>query len=96
MKLKIRGFEWDDGNIHKCQKHGVSLDTIEGVFFVDDILVMPDIRHSKTEDRLIAVANVNKRYVFVVFVERNGLIRPVSARFMHKYEVEYYEQEAGN
>lgn len=96
MKLKVIGFGWDDGNIQKCQKHGVSIDVIENVFFADDILVMPDIKHSKTEDRLVAIAKINQRYVFVVFVERNSYIRPVSARFMHKDEVEYYEQEANS
>jgi hypothetical protein len=29
----IRGFDWDDGNRDKCQKHGMSIGEIEAVFY---------------------------------------------------------------
>lgn len=91
--MKIRGFEWDAGNQQKCQKHGVSIEEIEGVFWGTDVWVTPDIKHSTIEDRFIAIRCVNGRYVFVVFIERNKFIRPVSARYMHKEEIDYYEEK---
>ena len=93
--MKIRGFEWDTGNRQKCQKHGVSVEEIEGVFWGSDVWITPDMKHSTIEDRFVAVRKVNGRYVFVVFTERNDLIRPVSARYMHKEEVAIYEEKIG-
>jgi uncharacterized DUF497 family protein len=31
-KVKAQGFDWDDANTLKCQKHGVSLTDIEAMF----------------------------------------------------------------
>lgn len=28
----ISGYDWDDGNYQKCQKHGVSIEEIETLF----------------------------------------------------------------
>lgn len=92
MKAKIRGFDWDAGNTEKCRKHGVSTQEAERVFVSETLRVMPDIKHSLVEDRFIAVASVNGRYIFVVFTWRGDFIRPVSARYMHQDELEYYER----
>lgn len=92
MKLKFKGFDWDEGNKAKCQKHGVAIRIIEQVFFSKNLRFMPDLKHSWAEDRFIAIASVDERHVFVVFTERDKFIRPVSARYMHKDEVEYYEE----
>ena len=32
MVLQINGFDWDDGNRDKCQKHGLSIRNIENLF----------------------------------------------------------------
>jgi uncharacterized DUF497 family protein len=92
---RIAGFDWDEGNRHKCQKHGVSIEEIESVFarapsFASDA-------HSRTEARVRAVGIASSgRHVFVVFTirERAGqrLIRPISARYMHRREIERYEE----
>lgn len=66
---------------------------IEAAFSGDDLRIMPDPTHSHVEERKIAVAQVESRNVFIIFTMREDLIRPVSARYMHKEEVEYYEQE---
>ena len=88
------GFQWDLGNTLKCQKHGMSQAEIEHVF-VDTILVAVDEVHSITEPRQFAVGRTQTgRAAFVVFTLRvvNGatLIRPLSARYMHAKEVDYY------
>lgn len=95
--MRFDGFDWDRGNLAKCQKHGVSVSEIEGLF-QHSALVAPDIRHSDQEERYFAVGMVSGgRYVFVAFTIRlrgqKILIRPISARYMHKKEVEAHEKE---
>ena len=54
--------------------------------------------HSGKEERLRAVGvTAKKRNLFVVFTPRKKgetlLIRPISARYMHKKEVQAHEKE---
>ena len=94
----VSGFAWDSGNREKCQKHGVSIAEIEAVFRHQPH-VAPDVAHSQEEQRLLAIGRGSgTRPIFVVFTlrEHNGetLIRPISARYMHRKEIESYEDEA--
>jgi len=94
---KIAGFDWDAGNREKCGKHGVSIAEIESVF-AGPVAIYPDPAHSKDEERSIAIGrSASVRMVFAVFTlrERDGktLIRPISARYMHRKEIEHYEKE---
>lgn len=94
MKLKVKGFEWDAGNINKCQKHGLSIEEIEDFFHFGNYVVAPDIKHSVIEKRLFAVGKTRYgRAVLAVFIERSGLIRPVSIRYMHLKEWKSYEEK---
>jgi uncharacterized DUF497 family protein len=91
-------FEWDTGNRDKCRKHGVSIQEIEALLSTD-ARVAPDIKHSNSEDRFIAVGrNSSGRPMFVAFTfrTRDGqrFIRPVSARYMHEKEISGYEKES--
>ncbi|MCH7635964.1 MAG: BrnT family toxin [Proteobacteria bacterium] len=97
MNTFVSGFDWDTGNRAKCQKHGVSVDEIEGLF-ARPIMILPDTAHSTTEERLRAIGRTRAgRYVFLVFTvrERDGekFIRPISARYMHRKEIDSYEEE---
>ena len=98
MNLRVSGFDWDEGNCGKCQKHGLSISQIE-TFFAGTPRIAPDPKHSTAEDRLIAVGRAETgRPVFVAFtLRRKGkscLIRPVTARYMHTKEIEAYEKES--
>jgi uncharacterized DUF497 family protein len=98
MNLLAGGFDWDDGNRAKCQKHGVSIAEIEALF-VASPRVAPDPKHSTDEDRLIAVGKTGTgRPLFVAFTMRTKdgqrVIRPVTARFMHAREIAAYEKFA--
>lgn len=98
MSVVVQGFDWDEGNRQKCEKHGVSRQEIE-VLLREDPAVAPDPAHSQQEQRYVAVGrNTEGRTLFVVFTyrERHGrlLVRPVSARYMHAREAERYEQES--
>ena len=98
MTLQVGGFDWDDGNRTKCQRHGVSIAEIEALF-VRGPGSAPDPKHSADEDRLIAVGKTGTgRPLFVAFTlrtkEGRRLIRPVTARYMHAREIAAYEKAA--
>jgi uncharacterized protein len=94
--MEFDGFNWDRGNREKCQKHGLSIAEIEGVFS-QPVMVLPDKENPQGEQRFRAIGVTSKgRKVFVVFTLRKHgdgvLIRPISARYMHKKEAESYEK----
>lgn len=96
-KLHVEGFDWDDANRAKCQKHGLTIEDIEAVF-AGPVRVAPDVRHSTKETRFIAVGRGDGlRPAFIAFTLRTRggrvLIRPISARYMHRKEIAQYEKE---
>jgi uncharacterized protein len=97
MILQANGFDWDKGNLAKCEKHGLSADIIEGLF-ARPLAILPDSTHSQRENRLRAIGRTEKgRGVFIIFTLRQKgeelLIRPISARYMHKREIDAFEKE---
>ena len=97
MADSVGGFDWDAGNRDKCRKHGVALADIEELFYAP--LAIHPARTSAKEDRFIAIGTTReRRSILVVFTlrKRNGktLIRPISARYMHRREVSHYEKAA--
>jgi uncharacterized protein len=100
MVKSVAGFDWDDGNTEKCQKHGVSRSEVEAALGKRST-VAPDLKHSVDEQRFIAIErSQDDRPMFIAFTfrERDGVvwIRPVSARYMHKKEVAKYEKSTRN
>jgi len=98
MDLGVAGFEWDKANRDKCQKHGVPLAAIERLFY-GPLAVFPDPAHSGIEERFKAVGWTDGgRGVLIVFTLRkkgnDTFVRPVSARYMHRKEIEHYEKES--
>lgn len=96
--MKARGqqvaFEWDDGNLDKSRrKHGVTPEEAESVFIDENSVVLPDEKHSVFEKRfaIFGTSNVN-RYVYVVFTIRKDNVRVISARRMHRKEIEKYDK----
>jgi uncharacterized DUF497 family protein len=97
VALTFAGFQWDRGNLLKCQKHGVPFSAIEAMFNWP-VAVFPDPAHSRHEERLKAIGKSDDgRSIFIVFTLRTlqgqTFIRPISARYMHRKEIEYYEKE---
>lgn len=95
--VKVDGFDWDSGNTFKNEaKHGISRETVEA-FFGREVRVAPDPKHSRTEDRFLALGRgPGERPMIVAFTFRATrglkLIRPISARFMHAREIAKYDQ----
>jgi uncharacterized DUF497 family protein len=97
MILQANGFEWDRGNRAKCAKHGLSVAVIKGLF-ARPLAILPDAAHSQRENRFRAIGRTEKgRGMFIIFtLRRKGdelLIRPISARYMHKKEIDAFEKE---
>jgi len=96
MSEAFGGFDWDDGNRVKCQKHGVTLEAIESVF-ARAIAIFADPVHSQVEERRKAIGKTSEgRFALIVFTVRSvqGVerIRPISARYMHQKEIDTYEE----
>jgi len=99
MTLQANGFDWDRANRAKCEKHGLSVADIEGLF-ARPLAILPDAGHSQRENRFRAVGRTDDgRGVFIIFTLRRKsknedlLIRPISARYMHKKEIDAFEKE---
>ena len=98
MKIQTLGFDWDSGNRRKCCKHGLHFDEIEKFFRQSSLFVMPDIHHTRLEERYIAFGPSPKgRPMLVAFTfrirEEEILIGPISARYMHEKEAKKYEEK---
>ena len=93
---KVFQFEWDKGNTDKNKKHKVENKEAEEVFFDKNKQEYPDPKHSKKEARKIVVGKTKKgRYLFIVYIVRNKLIRIISARDLNKRkEADLYEKAA--
>lgn len=94
---EFSGFDWDAGNRSKCRKHGLSIAQVERLF-ESPVAVLPDADHSQREPRFRAIGrDATGRAMFVVFTVRTRagavLIRPISARYMHRKEIATYEKE---
>jgi uncharacterized DUF497 family protein len=93
--MPYAGFDWDDGNARKNEKHGVSKSEVEQVFLNQPLLLADDLKHSKREQRFHALGRSDQdRWLHVTFTERGEgtLIRPISARAMSRKERAVYEQ----
>ena len=93
---RLRGFDWDDGNIQKNKlKHGLDFWLIEEIFFNEPLLVYEDNAHSEEECRCYALGKTDDmQFIFVAFTVREQKIRVISARPMSKKERSYYEKNA--
>src|SRR5271154_658119 len=94
----VAGFDWDAGNLAKCRKHHVSAGEVE-MLFEGALRIAPDLKHSQSEDRFLAIGRIAAgRGLFVVFmfwtVDGTVRIRPISARYMFKEEIDAYEAKS--
>ena len=89
-------FSWDpvkaDINV---RKHGVAFDEATSVFRNPLARVLPDPTSPKGEDRAIIVGHSEQgRLLLVVFTERDGRLRIISARPVSRRERREYEEHS--
>jgi uncharacterized DUF497 family protein len=98
--MPYTGFDWDEGNARKNEKHGVTKPEVEQVFLNAPLLLAEDMKHSQLEPRFHALGRTDlDRWLYVTFTELGSgtsgsgtLIRPISARQMSRKEQLIYEQ----
>jgi uncharacterized protein len=84
---------WDERKrLSNLANHGVDFRDLEALEW-DRALVFEDRRKDYGETRLIAMAPLGARLHVVVFVERGGERRIISARKANSREVAFYERE---
>jgi len=94
---RVVGFEWNEGNARKNERHGVSQSEAEQVFFDAKLFVAPDAGHSMEESRFHALGSTfGGRLLHVTFTLRADMtrIRVISARDMHRKERNIYERQS--
>ena len=89
-------FQWDHGNERKSSdKHNVSKEETEQVFFNQPLLLLEDKTHSQKEMRFHVLGRTdNNRKLHITFTIRINQIRVISARPMHKKERKSYEKNS--
>ena len=91
---KFTGFQWDEGNKNKnLIKHQVKNWECEQVFFNEPLLILDDPKHSLNEKRWTAFGMTDiGRYLVIIFIKRDKLLRVISARDMNRKERRFYEK----
>ena len=94
VKSKVIEFEWDKWNLDKSYfKHSVTPKETEEVFIDEESLRIPDLRHFQKEERFNIIGKtLEGKNLFIAFVFRDRKVRVISARRMHREEVEKYEE----
>jgi uncharacterized DUF497 family protein len=65
--------------------------------FSQPVLIVNDEANSEAAPRFRAIgATASGRHAFIVFTLRRKRLRPLSARFMHRKEIDRYEKDNPN
>jgi uncharacterized DUF497 family protein len=86
-------FEWDEDKAEaNIKNHGIRFEEAMSVFTDFGLTTRDDESHSEYEQREIATGySLRLRLLTVVFTERNGKTRIISARLSTSYERKLYE-----
>jgi uncharacterized DUF497 family protein len=87
-------FDWDEENaVKNWERHRVTPEEAEDVFFHNPFVMRSDPAHSKLEKRYRVLGRTARnRRLFVAFTIRAKLIRVISVRDMNRREIEVYER----
>lgn len=92
--MQFLKFEWDESkNQINIQKHNISFEEAQTVFYDELALVIDDPDHSLYEDRFIILGQSNTAKLLVVchcYRESDSVIRIISARKATKTEASQY------
>jgi uncharacterized DUF497 family protein len=90
--LKIKDFEWDNGNVlHIELNHGIRPEEAEEVF-----VVTPVFRKTKRSHYVAMGPTLDSRYLTVVFeLKKNGIVRVITGWDMARAEKRYWREHKG-
>jgi uncharacterized protein len=91
-------FEWNARKASaNLRKHGVSFEEASTIFGDPYELMLPDPDHSADEERSISIGESGAgRLLLVVYLERAGVIRLISAREAERREAVQYRERRGD
>ncbi len=85
-------FEWDAKNIRKVKRHGITPQEAEEAILIDPLIAT--IQEHETEDRLLCFGRTRAgRFVTVIYTERGGTTRVVTAYPMTKAQQKIYFED---
>jgi len=92
--MKETRFEWDPDKAKlNAEKHGVTFEEAESVFYDEQAIQFYDDEHSEWEDRFLMLglsARLKLLLVCHCFKEKDSVIRIISARKATKAESRHY------
>lgn len=88
-------FEWDPAKaVSNRSKHGVTFDEAVTAFADPHSISIPDPDHSRMEIREVLIGrSAASRLLVVVYLERGGCVRLISARPSTGRERRFYEED---
>jgi len=93
MGIIIRRFDWDEANLSKLEKHNVTQEEAEEIFYLAPLIDEGAYEKSgEKRYRCLGVTGAG-RYLAAFFTLRNGLIRNISVRPMRQKERRLYEKK---
>ena len=90
INLRIRGFEWDDGNVvHIELGHGITPEEVEEVF-----AVKPLFRKTKKGHYVVPGPTLYRRYLTIVFeMKKDSIARVITGWDMTQAEKNYWRKQ---
>ncbi|MBI4763958.1 MAG: BrnT family toxin [Deltaproteobacteria bacterium] len=87
--MKIRDFEWDEGNVlHLELGHGIEPEEAEEVFLNE-----PFYRRTKKDHYAVFGSPIAGRYLTLIFeLKSKGKIRVITGWDMKQAEIQYYKK----
>jgi len=90
--MSIEGFEWDEANRQHVARHGISPEEAEEAVTTDSLDV--DVQQHESEPRVLCFGRTKSgRLLTVLYAERHGKVRVVTAYEMTKAQQRLYFQE---
>src|SRR3989338_1200457 len=84
-------FEWDGGNLHKNEKHGILASEIE-MIFDSPVYVAGRIAEADDEGRWLLLGETGAKGWALVVTTRGERLRVISCRRQREKEAESYEE----
>ena len=85
-------FDWDDANIDHIARHGLEPEDVEEALLDPDSFPVPTYNYGGEKRRGLVGATNGGRVLFVVYTERGGKIRPITAREASKSQKRRYKR----
>ncbi len=85
-------FDWDSGNLNHIARHGVTREEAEQAVVIEPLEA--EVQLDASENRVICLGRTNSgRLLTVIFTERHGKTRVVTAYDMTKEQQQMYFEE---